>query len=189
MIGAIILAAGYSRRFGDDKRRATLANGNLVIQQTLEKAGEVFDDVRLILRREDDEMRALLEPRFPDVTCFHAPDSALGMGHSLANAATRIDDWDGAFVFLADMPFVNTATLARLKSALTRTNIVVPTCNTRPGHPVGFPAGLFDELKRLEGDRGARAIIDAHKDRVLYLAVEDQGVLLDVDLPTDLWKL
>lgn len=186
MTGAIILAAGCSRRFGDDKRRATLANGNLLIQQTLEKVCRVFADVLLVLRREDEEIRGLLEPLFPDVTCLHAPDSALGMGHSLANAAARINGWDGAFVFLADMPYVRTETLMRLKSCCTGTHIVVPVCDAQPGHPVGFPADLFDDLKRLTGDRGARAIIDAHPERVLHIAVADRGVLLDVDLPTDL---
>ena len=35
MIGAIVLAAGSSRRFGNDKRRAKLPNGKLVIQHRI----------------------------------------------------------------------------------------------------------------------------------------------------------
>ncbi|MFT5562754.1 MAG: CTP:molybdopterin cytidylyltransferase MocA, partial [Litorivivens sp.] len=31
MIGAIILAAGSSRRFGDDKRRSTLPSGQILL--------------------------------------------------------------------------------------------------------------------------------------------------------------
>ena len=41
-IGAIVLAAGYSKRFGDSKLLAQLHNGKTVVQQTLERIAEVF---------------------------------------------------------------------------------------------------------------------------------------------------
>ena len=44
-IGAIVLAAGRSKRFGSDKRKAVLPNGNLVIYETLNRVLAVFDQV------------------------------------------------------------------------------------------------------------------------------------------------
>ena len=50
MVGAIILAAGSSRRFGDDKRKATLQNGNMLIENTINVAAKTLDSVLVVLR-------------------------------------------------------------------------------------------------------------------------------------------
>ena len=62
MIGAIVLAAGSSRRFGGDKRKATLPNGKMVIQQSVETALTCFDEVTLALRYGDNALAAELSP-------------------------------------------------------------------------------------------------------------------------------
>ena len=54
------------------------------------------------------------------------------------------------------------------------------------GHPVIFSSVYFQELTQLTGDNGAKPIITAHKDRVTRITVEDQGILKDVDRPSDI---
>jgi len=216
-IGALVLAAGQSKRFGGDKRQATLPNGKLVIQQTLEKVTAVFDDVLVVLRAEDAELHERLKVLFPDLAFHNAPDSELGMGNSLASGIRQISDWDGVFVFLGDMPFVEVETLKSLvptgtavgnpntlvptgaaeggeaegslrsqSSVNMRPKIIVPSYEGKPGHPVGFSSDFFEELKGISGDRGARAVIQRHEDRIVVLDVGDPGVLQDIDEKTDL---
>lgn len=207
-IGALVLAAGQSKRFGGDKRQATLPNGKLVIQQTLEKVTSVFDEVLVVLRAEDAELNEKLLSLFPDLTCHHAPDSELGMGHSLASGIRQIEGWDGVFVFLADMPFVETETLIKLRDSSASVGmrnspssrpseaegspsgetswIIIPTHQSKPGHPVGFSFEFFDELRQLTGDQGAKSIISSHRLKTITMAVGDDGVLLDVDTPDSL---
>lgn len=185
-IGALVLAAGQSKRFGGDKRQATLPNGKLVIQQTLEKVTSVFDDVLVILRAEDAELHEKLLSLFPDLSYHHAPDSELGMGHSLASGIRQIRGWDGVFVFLADMPFVDERSLRSLRSVEMREKIVVPTYQNKPGHPVGFSAEFFEELGQLSGDKGAKSVINKHKDAATKLELDDPGVLQDIDQEQDL---
>ncbi|MBT4162980.1 MAG: nucleotidyltransferase family protein [Gammaproteobacteria bacterium] len=188
MIGAIILAAGSSRRFGDDKRKAKLPDGRMVFEQTIETVLTSFDDVLLVLRYGDtdfeSEVRALFEAE--KLRIFRAPDSALGMGHSLANAMAEVSDWDSVFIFLADMPYIKPATIEKLRSSLESGRIVVPVHVGRYGHPVGFSHEFFDEIAALEGDRGAKPVIQVHLDRVVEVEVDDPGVLQDVDRPEDL---
>ena len=88
MIGAIVLAAGSSRRFGGDKRKATLPNSKMVIQQSVETALRCFNAVTLVLRYGDNAFSAELSLLInnPNLSIFQAPDSALGMGHSLGSA-------------------------------------------------------------------------------------------------------
>ncbi len=192
-IGALVLAAGQSKRFGGDKRQATLPNGKLVIQQTLEKVTSVFDDVLVVLRGKDSELHEKLLSLFPDLNYHHAPNSELGMGHSLASGIEQIEGWDGVFVFLADMPFVeadNLTTLVSTGAAKQRSGetswIIIPTYQNKPGHPVGFSSEYFEELIQLSGDRGAKSVINKHKDALTKLELDDPGVLRDIDQKTDL---
>ena len=192
MIGAIVLAAGSSRRFGGDKRKAALPNGKLVIQQSIEVALNCFDQVTLALRYGDnalaEELSALIND--PKLNIFQAPDSALGMGHSLANTIGQADNWDGVFIFLADMPHLQRATINHLKETFitNRTNepIIAPIHNGQLGHPVGFAACYFSELAALTGDKGARPVINANTANVIEIPVDDPGVLKDIDTPQDL---
>ena len=61
MIGAIILAAGSSRRFGDDKRKARLPNGKMLIEESLDQVLPNFRQVILTLRSGDIELQNMLE--------------------------------------------------------------------------------------------------------------------------------
>ena len=192
MIGAIVLAAGSSRRFNGDKRKATLPTGKMVIQQSVETALSCFDEVTLALRDGDNAFSAELSLLInnPKLNIVQAPDSALGMGHSLANAIRQVNDWDGVFVFLADMPHLRLATIAHLKAAF-RANekdspIIEPLHDGQLGHPVGFAASYFDALAALTGDKGAKSVINANAAKVIKVTVNDTGVLKDIDTPEDL---
>ena len=192
MIGAIVLAAGSSRRFGGDKRKATLPNSKMVIQQSVETALSCFDAVTLALRYGDKEFSAELSFLInnPKLNIFQAPDSALGMSHSLANAIQRINNWEGVFVFLADMPHVEQTTINHLKETFTANQknnpIIAPTLDGQLGHPVGFAASYFNELTALTGDKGAKHVMNVHTEKVIAVTVDDPGVLKDVDTPEDL---
>ena len=188
MVGAIILAAGTSRRFGDDKRKALLANGKMVIEQTIDNVLQHFDTIILTLRHDDNQFQQTLRAKYRDqaLETFLAPNSALGMGHSLANTIKEAGNWDGVFVFLADMPNICGSAILSLTTALQDDNIVIPLHEGRRGHPVGFGRQFFDQLSALEGDAGAKAVLLNSADKVLEVYVDDPGVLQDIDQPEDL---
>ena len=190
MIGAIILAAGDSRRFGSDKRKSRLADGTLLVARSIHNALATFDAVLVVLRCDDQAFSKELEATFanPVFRTFCAPRSSLGMGHSLANAIGQVDNWDGAFVFLADMPFVRLSTPRLLKATLEShpASIVVPVHGGNHGHPVGFSRCFFDEIEQLGGDKGAKPVMARHPEAVFEIHVDDRGVLEDIDTPEDL---
>lgn len=192
MIGAIILAAGSSRRFGDDKRKTLLNEGDSVLVRTINNVASILGSTLVVLRFGDrqyaDELGDMIEQ--PNVSYFLAPDSAKGMAHSLGNAIHSVSDLDAIMVFLADMPYIQTDTVNKLLTALDthegEAPIIVPTLNGTPGHPVIFDQAYFAELQALEGDRGARSVVDGHQDNLVLVEVDDPGVLKDIDTPNDL---
>ena len=194
MIGAIILAAGSSRRFGDDKRRSPLPSGQSMLEESIHKAASVIDEVLVVLRFGDKDFEAELKQRInnDDVTYYCAPDSAQGMGHSLANGISKVKNWDAALIFLGDMPFVQVETVESLLAEyeFRRQNglqpIVVPVRNGDKGHPVLFSSAYFSEIAQLSGDSGARQVVEQHKDQLFGVEVMDPGVIRDIDTPEDL---
>ena len=47
--------------------------------------------------------------------------------------------------------------------------------------PVLFGASCLAELSQLTGDTGARAVLEAHRDEVIRLEVDDPGIFEDLD--------
>jgi len=191
-IGAIILAAGFARRFGSDKRLALL-NGKSIAQTTLATYTEVFANVRVVLRPEDTE---LAEDFAPSAAPILAAKAHLGMGYSLAAGIAGVD-WDWAFIGLADMPYIKQQTLSRLiQAAATSDRLVLrpqhhrhgPQSKEQPphGHPIGFYKDLFPALAALTGDQGARDILRNRQNDIQELALDDPGITRDIDHRHDL---
>jgi molybdenum cofactor cytidylyltransferase len=179
-IGCIVLAAGAGSRFGSDKRVAHYGASTL-LEYTLRSIPPVFAKQVLVLRPGDE----VLARRFaPEWEVVYAADAARGMGHSLAAAIQRASDWTGAVIALADMPSIQPATYAAVKDATAAADsLVVPHYRGERGNPVGIGRAYFAELARLEGDQGARALLQQHAAAVIKLEVDDPGILRDIDTP------
>jgi molybdenum cofactor cytidylyltransferase len=181
-IGCIVLAAGSGTRFGSDKRQAAFGNDTL-LAQTLSNIAPVFKQRVLVLRAGDES----LGRRFADDwQLIFAADADKGMGHSLAAAMSAIAGWNGAVVALADMPFVSTSTFVAVRNRLTPDKLVVPYFGTRRGNPVGIGSHYFTQVAGLQGDQGARVLLQQHAAAVLKVEVDDPGILRDVDTPAAL---
>lgn len=186
--GLILLAAGSSRRFGSDKRHHVLSDGTPLLLASLRRYASAFDEILVVLRPEDGDLadRIAAEPGTGRVRVVVCPDARLGMGHSLACGARAAVGWDWLFVGLADMAWVRDDTLITLREALARASapaIVQPVHAGSPGHPVGFTADFLQRLGRLTGDRGARPLLREAADALQPIAVDDPGVLEDLDTP------
>ena len=184
--GVVLLAAGYGRRFGSDKRRHLLPDGRPLAVASLDLYAAAFEEIVVVVRPEDDALATQLADRCPSARIERCPEAALGMGHSLACGARSAAGWDFVFVALADMPWVRPDTLKRLLDAVRRAPrdcVVQPSHRGRPGHPVGFAGRYVGALTGLGGDAGARAVVAGAGADLIRLELDDPGVLEDLDSP------
>jgi molybdenum cofactor cytidylyltransferase len=187
--GAVLLAAGFSRRFGSDKRRHRLTGGASLLGASVRLYGAAFHRLIVVLRPEDDDLAddiATAASSLENLQVVRCADAHLGMGHSLACGARAAAGWRHLFVTLADMPWVRAETLRRLREALLAAPpqaIVQPVHHATSGHPVGFGAHHLAALTRLTGDTGARAVVERAREHLIPIDVDDPGVLRDLDTP------
>ncbi|AYC32369.1 nucleotidyltransferase family protein [Pseudomonas cavernae] len=184
-VAALILAAGFGTRFGSDKRRATLADGRTLLAASLERVREVFDEVHLVLRPEDDPVALGVPAGCSIIRCT---DAGQGMGHSLAAGVRELaqSPADAIAVLLGDMPWIAEASLRALVGEAAPGRIVFPVHQGERGHPVLFGRDFWSELQALTGDEGARRVLRANAADWVAVGVDDSGVRLDVDRPETL---
>lgn len=117
------------------------------------------------------------------------PDADAGQLSSLLAGLAAVDrpGVRGLLVTPVDAPLIEAATVAALLDSLRSTGapIVRATYEGRHGHPVIFGRAVFEALRHADPSLGARAVVRAHAGRVVEVAVNDPGVLGDVDTPSD----
>jgi len=189
-IRGILLAAGYSKRFGSNKLLQPLPAGSphagvpIAVAAARNLVEALPESIAVLRPRAQKLGQMLRDAGCNTVVCKNAAE---GMGTSLAAGIRAAPEADGWVVALADMPFLRPETIRVIVKAIADgAAIAAPTYRGERGHPVGFARRFFEELSALHGDSGARALLDRHPDRVTTHEVDDPGVLRDIDKPSDL---
>ncbi len=184
-IGAVVLAAGRSSRFGAGNKLLAEVDGEPMVRRAARAAIEGgAAAVAVVTGHEREEVEAALAGL--DVRFVHNPDFAGGQSTSVrAGIAAVPEDCEGAVVLLGDMPRVDGQVVRRVIGAYRPVGgvfVVVPEHEGRRGNPVLWSRRFFPELMALEGDRGARELIA--RDPAAVATVEaGPAVLFDVDTP------
>jgi molybdenum cofactor cytidylyltransferase len=186
MICGILLAAGSGERFGRDKRLVPVGEqGRPMLNLALEHLSAGVNRVVVVLRPGDEGLATWVrEQGAQAVIC---PRAERGMGASLACGVGAAPYADGWLIALADMPAIKPETLRLLADGLRQGDaIVAPYLGSRRGHPIGFSRAYYDRLVVLDGDRGARQLLEDEAASVTAYTVDDPGVIHDIDVPGDL---
>ncbi|WP_417248815.1 nucleotidyltransferase family protein [Celeribacter sp.] len=183
-----IAAAGAAHRAGFDKLATPIARdgSDTLLSRVLFAAAGLDILVALPPRNTPYHAgrRAIIEP-LPHV---EVPERN-GMSGSLkALARAALDGgYDGLLVMLADMPDIGAGDIAKLLRVFSDFGgariVRGATEDGHAGHPILFPAPLLVEFAALSGDQGARAIVEAHKAKLVVL--DGNAALRDVDTRAD----
>lgn len=111
-----------------------------------------------------------------------------GLSSSIRAGIEAVDPESKAVILaLGDQPLLSVATIDALVQKYLESGgpVVAPYFRGRRGNPVLFDCKLFPYMKKIEGDRGAKAAIRKHGWKVVKVEVKDPGVLLDIDSEAD----
>ncbi|MEM9798323.1 MAG: nucleotidyltransferase family protein [Pseudomonadota bacterium] len=175
----LILAAGASRRMRGEDKLLREIDGTPLLLRAARAAAAVSDDVLITLPASDRARRAWLGDS--PATLVDVVDIA--MSASIRAGVARCDA-DAVLIHLADMPEIDADALRSLTDAWTTCDTPILRATTedgRPGQPVIFARSLFPALMQLEGDTGARNVIDAHP--ATSVALPGEAATVDLDTP------
>ena len=181
MIAAVILAAGQSRRCGENKLLAAVGGKPVVLHAVDAALGGGGAPVLVVVGHQAERLRRVLAGR-PVRTLFN-PDYGSGFAASLKTGLAAVWDFPlrGLLLCLGDMPLIGPEHVAALINAFRQAGanrLCIPEHAGSLGHPRLFPPRLLPGLMTAEGDGGPKALLDGGD--ILRLPM-DAAVITDVD--------
>ena len=182
----IVLAAGSSKRFGEDKMLSDF-DGKPLILHTVGNA--IASDAESVIAVVNEGRGPIVQklPRGVIVAVNHNP--SMGLSSSIIAGLSAIGSDSCSCIILAgDQPFVSSGMLNALIDAHknAKDSIVSYRYNGRVRNPVLFPRSMFDAISQLKGDEGAKKLVLKAESETNFINVEDGRLLLDIDTEADL---
>ena len=181
-IAGIILSAGASSRMGTPKALLKF-QGETFLDRLIRLFSAVSNPVIVVLGHHSEEIRTGSE-RSSQAIFVVNPDPARGMLSSLQCGLTAVPGDVQAVVFTpVDHPNVQESTLVYLVESFESENapVTVPEFQGEHGHPVCIARSLVAELLELPPSAQASDVIHRYKGQTTYIAVDDPGVISDID--------
>ncbi len=198
-MGCLLLAAGQSRRMGDENKLTLTIDGVPVVRHAaLALLASGFDALVVVTGYQADEVRACLKDL--PVQFVHNPDFASGQAASVsAGVAALFQSAGDILIALGDMPLLTPSFITALcafhkRDRASHQRITVPACDPghseapvrqarqiRQGNPVIWGRQFFEELRGLSGDRGGRQIMTDYPAHISYFHWAEPSVFIDVD--------
>jgi molybdenum cofactor cytidylyltransferase len=183
-VHAVVLAAGRSTRMGGPNKLLARFEGEPLIRRVCRTAkASRASSVTVVTGHQAERVRAALEGvgvRFVDNSAF-----ATGLASSLKKGVEDLPgNAAGALIVLGDMPAVSSLDLDRLISTFLAAGgqqVVRASHQGKRGNPVILPRSVFPEVHRLEGDVGARNVVESGMASVIDV---DIGPAAAVDVDT-----
>jgi len=182
-VTGLILAAGNSLRFGKKNKLLSILENKPLIVHSINSL-QSCDQTLVIIREQ--ELSAIQKiVASTRATIIVNPNAEQGMSTSIIAGVKASKESAGWCILPADMPFIRVETCNKvIKSLKEGNNITAPYNHSQRGHPVGISHKYIKQLLALQGDTGARSILNARDIRQLH--VDDPGILKDIDFEQDL---
>lgn len=202
-VGAVVLAAGSSSRFGAPKPLARLG-GRTLLQRVLDALAECrLAETVVVLGHAADEVEAGTEWRDEHRVLNPDPDAGLSSSLRVGIAALEGDAGrggpaapddagqrlDGALIVLGDQPLLGSGTVAALLASLEPGTgaAAVPAYESGDPNPVLLSRLAWPLALEVAGDRGLGPLLRSHRELVREVPVPGRNP--DVDTPADLAAL
>ena len=170
---------------GRDKLLETIEGESILRRTALRACESDAREVIAVIRGSQSARRTELQSLEVKIVESEAP--AEGMAGSLkCGVAAASNSASALMILLPDMPEIDARDINEVLNAFGKEKIVrAPSENGEPGHPVLIPRMLFADLAGLEGDTGARELLEKYASSVRLVRRPGTRALLDLDTPEE----
>jgi molybdenum cofactor cytidylyltransferase len=189
-IGALVLAAGQSRRMGRPKLPLPW-QGRTVIGQVVHVLVEAGVEPIVVVTG---AARPQVEAALAGWAVWLAHNPAYADGEMIRSLQVGLESLvptsaQAALVVLGDQPQMQPQVVQAVLEAGRQAGppgaLVVPSYRLRRGHPWLAPRRLWPELLALQPPATLRTFLNAHQSHIHYLPLETDSILQDLDTPAD----
>lgn len=185
-VGAVVLAAGMSRRMGQPKVLLPWSTGKTIIEHILDQLVLArVPHIRVVTGHRAGEVRNRVIGAGAETT--HNEHYADGEMLSSVKAGLRAmpAHMSAALIVLGDQPRIQPKIVAQILTAYAEGagDIVAPSYQMRRGHPILIDRRYWGEILALPEGGAPRDVIDRYQDRIAYVTVDTDSVLQDMDTP------
>ena len=180
MISAILLAAGQSKRMVGENKLAKKIQGVPLIKHSVKNIlAASIDELIIVLGYQKEIIEKLIDKNEKIKFVFNK-DFESGMASSIKTGLDNLSEKTEAFfVCLGDMPMVNHDIYNQIIRSKNNKEIIVPTYKGQQGNPVLFSNSMRNKIMNIQGDIGAKKILELNKDKILNLDINDQSITKD----------
>jgi molybdenum cofactor cytidylyltransferase len=186
--GAVVLAAGQSRRMGTQKLLLPWGSRTVIAQVVGVLASVAPEQIVVVTGGSHEQVAAALHGL--NVTLAHNSQYRQGemLGSLRVGLAALGETINAALVVLADQPQIQPEIVELIlrQAEHTSSPLIVPSYRQRRGHPWLVRRALWPELLGMDADTETlRDFLNRHAHQIEYLNVESSSVLMDLDTPED----
>ncbi|MDC0247565.1 nucleotidyltransferase family protein [Pelagibacteraceae bacterium] len=193
MISSILLAAGLSSRMKGENKLIKEIKGIPLINYSIKNIlASSVDEIVVVTGYESEKVENIIG-KHKKIKFVYNKDFKNGISSSIKKGLNTISNKAEAFfICLGDMPNVNQNIYNKLIKSRFNYNkklrlehkkeIIIPTFDGKNGNPVLFSKFMKDKIMLIEGDSGAKNIIELNKNKVLNVSFDNEAVILDFDI-------
>ncbi len=180
MISAILLAAGQSKRMNGENKLAKEIQGIPLIKLSVKNIlASSINELIIVLGHQKEIIEKLIDKNEKIKFVFNK-DFESGMASSIKTGLNNLSEKTEAFfICLGDMPMINQDVYNQLIRSRNNKEIIVPTYKGQQGNPILFSKSMKSIIISIEGDIGAKKILEQNKDKILKVKIDDINIIKD----------
>ena len=180
MISAILLAAGQSKRMKGENKLTKKIQGIPLIKLSVKNIlASSINELIIVLGHQKEIIEKFIDKNEKIKFVFNK-DFESGIASSIKAGLNHLsNNTETFFICLGDMPMVNQEVYNQLIRSRNNKEIIVPTYKGQRGNPVLFSKSIKEKIMTIQGDVGAKNILELSEDKVLNVEINDSCITKD----------
>ena len=186
MISAILLAAGQSKRMNGENKLTKEIQGIPLIKHSVKNIlASSIDELIVVLGYQKETIEKIIDKNEKGKFVFNK-NFENGMTFSIKTGLNHLSiKTEAFFICLGDMPMVNSDIYNQLIQSKNNKEIIVPTYKGQQGNPILFSKSTKEKIMTIQGDVGAKKILELNKNKILNVEVGNQSIRKDFNTKDD----